>query len=114
MPIRAPRASLPMLETPPPAAVQPRVPGHLGPAIEEFGTEAAVLPRFHVWTLGCQMNQSDSEEMAGALLAAGCVEAPRLEDAELIVEVLDEAYEILRDPQRRTRYRRAIEATHRI
>jgi hypothetical protein len=34
-----------------------------------------------------------------------------LDDAELIVEVLDEAYEILRDPQRRIRYRRAIEAT---
>lgn len=33
------------------------------------------------------------------------------EDAELIVEVLDEAYEILRDPQRRARYRRALEAT---
>jgi hypothetical protein len=24
------------------------------------------LPSFHVWTLGCQMNRSDSEEMAGA------------------------------------------------
>ena len=33
------------------------------------------MPRFHVWTLGCQMNRSDSEEMAGALLAAGCAEA---------------------------------------
>ncbi len=31
------------------------------------------------------MNQSDSEEMAGALLAAGCEEASSLESAELIV-----------------------------
>ena len=38
--------------------------------------EARTLPRFHVWTLGCQMNRSDSEEMAGRLLAAGCDEAP--------------------------------------
>ena len=31
------------------------------------------------------MNHSDSEEMAGALLAAGCAEAPSLEAADLIV-----------------------------
>ena len=48
-------------------------------------TDDLVLPRFHVWTLGCQMNHSDSEEMAGALLAAGCAEAPSLEAADLIV-----------------------------
>jgi tRNA-2-methylthio-N6-dimethylallyladenosine synthase len=55
------------------------------PRLAEFATEAAVQPRFHLWTLGCQMNRSDAEEMAGALLAAGCDEAPALEDAELIV-----------------------------
>ena len=48
-------------------------------------TDDVALPRFHVWTLGCQMNHSDSEEMAGALLAAGCAEAPSLESADLIV-----------------------------
>ena len=31
------------------------------------------------------MNRSDSEEMAGALLAAGCAEAPALEAADLVV-----------------------------
>ena len=31
------------------------------------------------------MNRSDSEEMAGRLLAAGCAEAPALDDADLIV-----------------------------
>jgi tRNA-2-methylthio-N6-dimethylallyladenosine synthase len=45
----------------------------------------AALPSFHVWTLGCQMNRSDSEEMAGRLLAAGCAEAPSLDAADLIV-----------------------------
>ena len=53
--------------------------------LAEFLPEARTLPRFHVWTLGCQMNRSDSEEMAGRLLAAGCAEAPALEEADLIV-----------------------------
>jgi tRNA-2-methylthio-N6-dimethylallyladenosine synthase len=74
-----------MLETPPPRRAEPRLPLQPAGAIEEYGTEPAVLPSFHVWTLGCQMNMSDSEEMAGALLAAGCAEAPNLEQAELIV-----------------------------
>jgi tRNA-2-methylthio-N6-dimethylallyladenosine synthase len=43
------------------------------------------LPRFHVWTLGCQMNRSDSEEMAGRLLAVGCEPAPSMESADLVV-----------------------------
>ena len=43
------------------------------------------MPAFHIWTLGCQMNQSDSEEMAGRLLAAGCAEAPTMESADLVV-----------------------------
>ena len=34
----------------------------------EYLPEIASLPRFHVWTLGCQMNRSDSEEMAGRLM----------------------------------------------
>jgi hypothetical protein len=33
------------------------------------------------------------------------------DEVELIVEILDEAYQVLRDPQRRNRYRRAIEAS---
>ncbi len=43
------------------------------------------MPRFHVWTLGCQMNRSDSEEMAGRLLAAGCAEAPSMDAADLVI-----------------------------
>jgi tRNA-2-methylthio-N6-dimethylallyladenosine synthase len=57
----------------------------LDPRVTEFLTDDQVLPRFHVWTLGCQMNHSDSEEMAGALLAAGCAEADGLESADLVV-----------------------------
>ncbi|CAN5770213.1 tRNA (N6-isopentenyl adenosine(37)-C2)-methylthiotransferase MiaB [soil metagenome] len=72
----------PAVRTRPPGPRPPAVPA---PALEEFATDDLALPRFHVWTLGCQMNRSDSEEMAGALLAAGCAEAPSLESAELIV-----------------------------
>ena len=53
--------------------------------LAEYLPETRTLPRFHVWTLGCQMNRSDSEEMAGRLLAAGCEEAASLETADLIV-----------------------------
>lgn len=53
--------------------------------LAEYLPEPGALPRFFVWTLGCQMNRSDSEEMAGRLLAAGCAEAPSLEAADLVV-----------------------------
>jgi curved DNA-binding protein CbpA len=36
--------------------------------------------------------------------------ADLVNDVKTIVEVLDEAYEILREPNRRERYRKAIEA----
>ena len=55
------------------------------PRLAEYRPEARALPRFFVWTLGCQMNRSDSEEMAGRLLAGGCEAAPALDDADLIV-----------------------------
>ncbi|MGC8633584.1 MAG: MiaB/RimO family radical SAM methylthiotransferase [Candidatus Limnocylindrales bacterium] len=63
----------------------PRRPVPAAGPLREFATEDVALPSFHVWTLGCQMNQSDSEEMAGALLAAGCAEAESMDSADLIV-----------------------------
>jgi tRNA-2-methylthio-N6-dimethylallyladenosine synthase len=65
-----------------PVAQAPSVPDD---RVEEYRPEPRALPSFHVWTLGCQMNRSDSEEMAGRLLAAGCAEAPSLEAADLVV-----------------------------
>ncbi|HYU49960.1 MAG TPA: hypothetical protein VEO91_08550, partial [Candidatus Limnocylindria bacterium] len=76
-----------MLDLAPPAPTQQPLQS-ADPADErlvEYRLEPAVLPRFFVWTLGCQMNRSDSEEMAGRLLAAGCQEAPALEAADLVV-----------------------------
>ncbi len=78
--------ALPILEFAPAPVAAPRQPA--APAddrLAEYLPEPRALPRFHIWTLGCQMNRSDSEEMAGRLLAAGCEEADGLETAELIV-----------------------------
>ena len=77
-----------MLELAPPVAgpAGPREP--LLPRddrLAEFRPEARSLPSFFVWTLGCQMNKSDSEEMAGRLLTAGCAEAASMEAADLVV-----------------------------
>jgi len=75
-----------MLEMAPTAPAVPRSPA--APADErlsEYLPDLGALPRFHLWTLGCQMNRSDSEEMAGRLLAAGCAEAPSMDEADLVV-----------------------------
>jgi tRNA-2-methylthio-N6-dimethylallyladenosine synthase len=83
---RSPSRALPVLDLVAPAPAAPAEPPH--PADErlaEYRPDTPTLPRFHVWTLGCQMNRSDSEEMAGRLLAAGCAEAPTMETADLVV-----------------------------
>ena len=72
--------SLPVLDLVPPDAGRspprdPRAAARRTPASPSSGRTSGAAA-FHVWTLGCQMNQSDSEEMAGRLLAAGCAEAP--------------------------------------
>ena len=76
---------LPVLDLPGARSGAPRSAVPVPAALGEFVTDDMTMPHFHVWTLGCQMNQSDSEEMAGALLAAGCTEAPTMETADLIV-----------------------------
>jgi len=87
---RSPNRALPVLDVMAPGIAPelhaPRSPQ--GPAdvrLAEYAPEPAVLPRFHLWTLGCQMNRSDSEEMAGRLLMAGCAEAASMDDADLVV-----------------------------
>ena len=78
--------ALPVLDVEAPVRAAPRAPdAPLDDRLTEYRPEAAALPRFHVWTLGCQMNRSDSEEMAGRLLAVGCEEASTFETADLVV-----------------------------
>ena len=80
------KRALPVLDLAGSSDRAPRMPGRPGDErLTEYLPETQALPRFHVWTLGCQMNRSDSEEMAGRLLTAGCEEAPSLETADLIV-----------------------------
>src|SRR5215217_5805721 len=43
------------------------------------------MKAFHVTTFGCQMNEHDSERMKGMLESLGYAEAPRREDADLIL-----------------------------
>jgi tRNA-2-methylthio-N6-dimethylallyladenosine synthase len=77
---------LPMLEIAPPPATAGRHAIDVDDArLTEYRPESRALPRFYVWTLGCQMNRSDSEEMAGRLLAAGCAEASSMDGADLVV-----------------------------
>ncbi|HYK95297.1 MAG TPA: tRNA (N6-isopentenyl adenosine(37)-C2)-methylthiotransferase MiaB [Candidatus Dormibacteraeota bacterium] len=77
---------LPMLEVAPPPASAARSAADADDVrVAEFRPETRALPRFYVWTLGCQMNRSDSEEMAGRLLAAGCAEASSMDAADLVV-----------------------------
>ena len=85
--IRISTRALPVLDVAPPSvAAEPRSPSvPVDGRLAEYVPDLAALPRFHVWTLGCQMNRSDSEEMAGRLLAAGCAEAPSMEAADLVI-----------------------------
>lgn len=43
------------------------------------------MNRFHIWTIGCQMNKADSEALGAALLRLGGVPTERAEDADIIV-----------------------------
>jgi tRNA-2-methylthio-N6-dimethylallyladenosine synthase len=79
------RSPLPVLDVPSRLSANPRPAARPNGELEQYAVDELVQPSFHVWTLGCQMNQSDSEEMAGALLATGCAEAASIESAELIV-----------------------------
>jgi len=77
--------ALPVLELPARSATGGGEGPRVAAELEEYVVGPESLPRFFIWTLGCQMNHSDSEEMAGALLAAGCAESWSLEDADLVV-----------------------------
>jgi tRNA-2-methylthio-N6-dimethylallyladenosine synthase len=86
MPDRPTARALPVLDVVPPRPTTARGPVAIADRrVEEYRPEAATLPSFAIWTLGCQMNRSDSEEMAGRLLAVGCAEAPSFETADLVV-----------------------------
>ncbi len=47
--------------------------------------ESAMSEKYHIVTYGCQMNVHESEKIAGILRRLGYEDAPRLEDADIIV-----------------------------
>ena len=44
-----------------------------------------MIGTYHIWTIGCQMNEADSRHLASQLEALGFVETPRAIDADLAV-----------------------------
>ncbi len=43
------------------------------------------MPRYHLWTIGCQMNKAESQRIAGVLAAAGCEPVARMDSADLVI-----------------------------
>ena len=43
------------------------------------------MASYHIWTVGCQMNEADSERLASALEQLGCSRSPKIDDADIIV-----------------------------
>src|SRR6187549_2286731 len=41
--------------------------------------------RFHVWTIGCQMNEADSAKIAATLQEAGYSATPNEQDADIVI-----------------------------
>jgi tRNA-2-methylthio-N6-dimethylallyladenosine synthase len=41
--------------------------------------------RFHVWTIGCQMNEADSAKIAATLQEAGYTATPQEQDADILI-----------------------------
>ena len=43
------------------------------------------MPNYHIWTIGCQMNKADSEQISSYLEQIGYSSCPKPEEAEIIV-----------------------------
>jgi tRNA-2-methylthio-N6-dimethylallyladenosine synthase len=43
------------------------------------------MPRYHVWSIGCQMNKADSRRLADRLEAAGYTDSSVLEEADVVL-----------------------------
>ena len=41
--------------------------------------------KFHIMTMGCQLNENDSEKLAGILNEAGYIKTENIEDADIII-----------------------------
>ena len=56
------------------------------PSTDMFGQpDSSKLDNYYIWTVGCQMNQADSERLSVALDQIGLKQAPSMREAKLIV-----------------------------
>ena len=51
----------------------------------DLNPEAGNGKRYSLWTIGCQMNESESSQIGAALELAGYRAAPNEQDADIIV-----------------------------
>jgi tRNA-2-methylthio-N6-dimethylallyladenosine synthase len=45
----------------------------------------STMPRYFIWTIGCQMNKAESRRIAGYLNSAGCEAATSFSNADLVI-----------------------------
>jgi tRNA-2-methylthio-N6-dimethylallyladenosine synthase len=55
------------------------------PCSQHRGEGSSVMPRYFIWTIGCQMNKAESQRIAGYLDSVGYQTASSLFDADLVV-----------------------------
>lgn len=55
------------------------------PRLESAAEPALGVKRFHIWTIGCQMNEAESSKAAALLRQAGYLPTPVEEEADLII-----------------------------
>src|SRR5260370_41081781 len=54
-----------------------------GRAVEEVGR--VTTGKYHIWTVGCQMNMADSQRVSSILDVLGSQETPTMDTANLVV-----------------------------
>jgi tRNA-2-methylthio-N6-dimethylallyladenosine synthase len=68
-----------------PASISEQVRKIKQPYNEDKGEGNDTMPRYFVWTIGCQMNKAESQRIAGYLDSAGCQAATSFSHADLVV-----------------------------
>jgi tRNA-2-methylthio-N6-dimethylallyladenosine synthase len=55
------------------------------PYNQHSGESNSIMPRYFIWTIGCQMNKAESQQIAGYLDSAGYQSATSFSHADLVV-----------------------------
>src|SRR5262249_16526652 len=57
----------------------------MGVGVQPAANMSIAHGKYHIWTVGCQMNQADSQRIASILDGLGWDETPTMEGANLVV-----------------------------